>query len=74
MAAAAKKLVDPVEAFEARCDARAYLFSIGEIDLHDAVDVLQHDAARDGLVDEYGQDEIQHILSAASLPYREVAS
>jgi hypothetical protein len=50
------------------------LFSIGEIDLHDAVDVLQHDAARDGLVDEYGQDEIQHILSAALLPYREVAS
>jgi hypothetical protein len=64
-AASAKKFVDPVDAFEARCDARAYLWSIGDLDLHDAVDVLQVDAERDGLVDHLGQDFIQEILSAA---------
>ena len=69
IAASAKKLVDPLDAFEARCDARAYLFAVGEFDLHTAVDVLQADAERDGLVDYLGQDCIQEILNAAFLPY-----
>jgi hypothetical protein len=70
-ASTTKKTVDPLEAFEARCSARAYLFAVGDLDLHDAVDQLQHDAERDGLVDGYGPDDIQHVLSAAFLPYRE---
>jgi hypothetical protein len=70
IAASARKLVDPLEAFEARCAARAYLFAVGEYELLDAVDRLQHDAERDGLVDHLGQDCIQEILNAAFLPYR----
>jgi len=69
-AASARKFIDPVEAFRERAEARAYLWSIGDLDLHDAVDVLQVDAERDGLVDYLGQDCIQEILNAAFLPYR----
>jgi hypothetical protein len=73
-ASTTKKLVDPLKAFEARCDARAYLSAVGDLDLHDAVDQLQHDAEHSGLVERVGQDHIQEILSAAFLRYREVAS
>jgi hypothetical protein len=65
MSASARKLVDPVEAFAARCDARAILVRECLMELHEAVDGLQHDAERDGLVDHLGQDFIQEILSAA---------
>jgi hypothetical protein len=74
IAAAAKKLVDPIEAFKARCDARAYLFAVGDLDLHTAVDVLQVDAERGGLVDHLGQDEVQAVIAAVFRPYRETAS
>lgn len=74
IAAAAKKTVDPLEAFKARCEAWSLLSSIGDIGLHDAVDQLQHDAEHSGLVERVGQDHIQEILSAAFLLYREVAS
>jgi hypothetical protein len=70
-AAATKKLIDPLEAFEVRCDARAYLFAVGEYELLDAVDVLQASAEADGLVALLGQDCIQEILDTAFLPYRE---
>jgi len=70
-AAAKQRLVDPVEAFRARCEARAYLFSIGELDLHEAVDVLQADAERTGLLELIGQDEVQRIMSDAFRPYRD---
>jgi hypothetical protein len=52
--------------FELRAWARAYLFAIGEYDLHQAVDVLQRDAERDGLIAApIGQDEVQAILAGA---------
>jgi hypothetical protein len=51
-----------LEVFELRCWARARLYAEGEYDLHEAVDVLQADAERDGLVDEIGQDKVQSIL------------
>lgn len=54
-----------VEAFRARCEARALLWHCGVFDLHEAVDVLQHDAVRDGLVAEIGQDAMQQIMSNA---------
>jgi hypothetical protein len=53
------------QAFELRCEARAYLYSIGEYDLHTAVDQLQADAEKSGLIDEIGQDEVQRIMAAA---------
>jgi hypothetical protein len=73
-ASTTKKLVDPLEAFEARCDARAYLWSIGDLPLQDAVDVLQHDAERDGIVQRISQDAVQAIIEDAFRPYREMAS
>jgi hypothetical protein len=60
-----QSLVDPVLAFTARCEARALLFATGEIDLIEAVDVLQAAAVASGLVAEIGQDEVQKIMSAA---------
>ncbi|HEY1982972.1 MAG TPA: hypothetical protein VGH13_23070 [Xanthobacteraceae bacterium] len=66
--------VDPLDAFAARADARAYLWSIGECDLSDAVDKLQFDAERDGLVERIGQDAVQTILAAAFCSYREAAN
>jgi len=57
--------LDPLEVFVARAEARAMLWAAYEFDLHEAVDVLQRDAERDGLVDELGQDAVQAILSRA---------
>lgn len=57
--------VDPVTAFRARCEARAMLFAVGMIDLYEAVDVLQMDAERDGLIEQIGQDAAQRIMSDA---------
>jgi hypothetical protein len=57
--------VDPLAAFKLRCWARSYLWAVNEFDLHEAVDVLQRDADRDGLVDKLGQDEVQRIMAAA---------
>jgi hypothetical protein len=55
----------PRTAFELRCRARARFFADGELELHDAVDVLQHDAEVSGLVAELGQDAVQAIIAAA---------
>ncbi|MFZ3337434.1 MAG: hypothetical protein WA199_15990 [Xanthobacteraceae bacterium] len=66
--------VDLLDAFAERASARAYLWSIGEYeDLPAAVDPLQLDAARDGLVKRIGQDAVQAILANAFRPYRETA-
>jgi hypothetical protein len=57
--------LDPLEVFELRCWARAYLWSVSQFDLVEAVDELQAAAIRDGLVDELGQDRVQQLLAAA---------
>ena len=72
-AAAKHRLVDPVDAFRLRAEARAYLFWIGDIDLHTAVDELQLAAEGDGLVELLGQDEVQLIMARAFAPYGENA-
>ncbi len=65
-AAAATYQNDPGFAcFRLRCEARAYLFAIGDLDLHEAVDRLQADAERDGLVWAIGQDAVQGMIGAA---------
>jgi hypothetical protein len=62
--------VSKFDIFIARAWARATLFAAGEMTLHTAVDQLQQDAVASGLVAELGQDEIQHIMSAAFAPVR----
>jgi hypothetical protein len=54
---------DLLETFKLRANIRGYLSAIGEYHLHEAVDVLQFDAERDGLIKELGQDAIQAILA-----------
>ena len=56
---------DRLAVFELRAWARARLWQVGELSLHDAVDELQAAAERDGLVDKLGQDGVQHILAEA---------
>jgi hypothetical protein len=48
-----------------RCEARALLFIGGQISLHEAVDELQANAERSGLINSIGQDEAQRIMSVA---------
>lgn len=56
---------DPLAVFEARAWARAELYAACVYDLHEAVDDLQEDAERDGLIDQLGQDAVQAILAGA---------
>jgi hypothetical protein len=63
-------VVDPIEAFEARCEARALLYRDGEFDLAEAIDKLQADAERDGFVARLGQDAVQAIMADAFLSAR----
>jgi hypothetical protein len=72
-AAIAIARVDPLAAFTERAMARASLWSIGELSLHEAVDQLQADAVRDVLIERIGQDGVQKILSDAFAPYLEAA-
>jgi hypothetical protein len=62
--------VDPLDVLYERASARAYLWFIGEYELGEAVDALQADAVRDGLVERIGQDTVQSILADAFRPYR----
>jgi len=66
--------VDLPEAFKLRCEARALLWAACEIDLHEAVDVLQADAERDGLVELIGQDAVQAIMASAFQSFRGAAA
>jgi hypothetical protein len=52
-----------LDMFWACCEARAHLFAVGELDLNDAVDVLQEHAVRHGLVAEIGEDAVQAIIA-----------
>ena len=61
----ATRLADPLEVFRARCEARAYLCTQGELDLIEAVDGLQAAAIRRGLVESIGPDEVQQIMADA---------
>jgi hypothetical protein len=61
--------VDVLDAFIERARARAYLYSIGELTLHEAVDELQQSAEQTGLVNRIGQDAVQGILATAIEDY-----
>jgi len=63
---AAAQALDAPEVFKARCVARAYLYAAGDLhDLHDALDALQDQAKRHGLIDRYGQDAVQRVIADA---------
>ena len=62
---------DPVEVFRPRCHSRAKLWHDGEIDLHSAVDELQHAAEASGLIDAIGQDAVQGLMVEAFAPLRD---
>ena len=62
--------IDPLAAFKARAEARALLWTCCEFDLHEAVDVLQADAERAGLIDQLGQDRVQQIIADAFHSFR----
>jgi hypothetical protein len=56
--------------FRVRAEARADLVANGYMDLQTAVDGLQEAAAAQGLLKQYGQDEIQRILSESFARWR----
>lgn len=58
-------VIDPVEAFRARCKLAALRWAAGYRTLADAVDSLQAEADAGGLVAEVGQDAVQAIMAAA---------
>jgi hypothetical protein len=62
--------IDPLRAFAARAEARALLWKCCEFDLQEAVDVLQADAERAGLIDQLGQDRVQQIIADAFHSFR----
>jgi hypothetical protein len=62
--------IDPLAVFKARAEARAILWAASELDLHEAVDVLQADAVSTGLVARLGQDDVQSILADAFHRFR----
>jgi hypothetical protein len=51
--------------FRERCEARALLVAEGVLDLIDAVDQLQQAAVDQELIDHFGTDEIQQVMSDA---------
>jgi AAA domain/IclR helix-turn-helix domain len=57
--------ITPIDIFTLRCRARADLYAASVFGLDEAVDVLQADAERIGVVDKHGQDEIQRIMNSA---------
>ena len=61
----------PLIVLTLRAWARARLWQASDLDLHEAVDILQAAAVRDGLVAKLGQDEVQHIMVEVFAPVRE---
>jgi hypothetical protein len=62
--------IDPLTVFKARAEARALLWKCCEIDLYEAVDILQYAAKRAGLIDQLGQDRVQKIIADAFHRFR----
>jgi hypothetical protein len=64
---AASPLLDQ-RIFRARCEARARLYEVGQLNLIEAVDALQAFAVRVELITSLGQDAVQAIMAAAFEP------
>lgn len=61
----AEKPIPAVDIFRERAEARAILVNACVYDLQDAVDGLQADAERSGLVAHIGQDAVQRMMADA---------
>jgi hypothetical protein len=61
---------DPLAVFRLRAWARGYLWTVFELDLHEAVDVLQAEAECNGLVSRIGADGVHAILADAFHEFR----
>jgi hypothetical protein len=61
------------EVFALRCWARAKLYTACAMPLHDAVDGLQQAAIEYGLVEQFGQDEVQRVMGTTFRRVREAA-
>ena len=61
---------DPLAVFRLLAWARGYLWTVFELDLHEAVDVLQAEAGCNGLVSRIGADGVQAILADAFHEFR----
>ncbi len=59
-----------LEIFRERCEARAMLVANGLMTLQDAVDELQEVAVAQGLLKQFGQDEIQRVLAESFARWR----
>ena len=64
-APASPLLYQSIEIFRARCEARARLYEVGQLNLIEAVDALQAFAVRLELITSIGQDAVQAIMAAA---------
>jgi hypothetical protein len=60
----------PIDVFRERAEARCLLVCTGLMTLQDAVDGLQEAAAAQGLLKEFGQDEVQRILAESFARWR----
>ena len=63
---------EPIEVFSAQCEARALLFANWQLSLHEAIDKLQSDAERNGLIKAIGQDTVQSIMAIAFAGVRQL--
>ena len=61
---------DPLVVFRERCEARCLLVHNGLMTLQDAVDGMQESAAAQGLLKQFGQDEIQQIMAESFARWR----
>ena len=53
--------------FQDRCKARAMLVAACEMNMQEAVDGLQEDAAASGLLEAIGQDDVQSMMAVFGL-------
>ena len=61
----------PLIVLTSRAWARATLWQAGDLDLYEAVDMLQAAVVRDGLVAKLGQDRVQEMMAAAFAAVRD---
>jgi len=57
--------MNPLLILQARAEARAYLFHIGEFDYEIATDPLYAYAIENGIMNEFGTETVSNIIQAA---------
>jgi hypothetical protein len=57
--------VNPLLVLQARAEARALLYALGEFDFEQAIDPLFVYAIESGLLDEFGMETVSNIVRAA---------